>query len=177
MPLIRARSGPFLLSVALILGACTPTLDWREVRVADTPLRLMLPCRSHAQERTIQLAGQAVRWHLLVCSAGDHTFGVGWGDLGSPTWVGPALAEIVVSSGAHVLASTVSAKPLRVPGATPHAGSQQVLLVGRRGDGRAVQMQLAVFTFGTTVFQVTALGPIVTPELRSTLLESLRIQP
>jgi hypothetical protein len=91
--------------------------------------------------------------------------------------VGPALTELLVSSAAHVSASTDSAKPLRVPGATPHAGSQQVLLVGHRGDGQAVQMQLALFTFGTAVFQVSALGSSVTSELANPLLDSLRIQP
>jgi hypothetical protein len=177
MPLIRSRSRLLLLFLALAASACTPTLDWREVNVADTPLRLMLPCRAQQQERTIVLAGQSVRWRLLVCSAGSHTFGVGWGDLGNPLVVGPALAELLVASGTHVSASTDAAKPLLVPGATPHAGSQQVLLLGRRADGQPAQMELALFTFGTTVFQVTVLGPSVTSEQATPLMDSLRIQP
>lgn len=177
MPLDRALSGTLLVACSLLLPACAPALDWREVRVAETPLRLLMPCRPHAQERTIELAGQRVLWRLLVCSTGDHTFGVAWADMGNPAQVGPALAGLLTAAGTNVAAPTDLATPLRVPGATPHVGSQQVLLQGRRSDGQAVQMQLALFTYGTAVFQVTALGPSVAQTTAEPLMDSLRLQP
>ena len=72
MSLIRALSRPLVFAFGLQLLACAPALNWREVTVAETPLRLQLPCRAHAQERTLQLAGQRVLWRMLVCSAGDQ---------------------------------------------------------------------------------------------------------
>ena len=177
MPFARALNGTLILAFLLPLLACVPALDWREVRVAQTPLRLLMPCRPHAQDRTIQLAGQTVQWRLLVCSTGDHSVGVAWADMGDPAQVGPALTGLLAAAGANLGAAIPSAAPLRVPGATPHAGSQQVLLAGRRSDGQPVQMQLALFTFGTLVFQVTALGPSVTTDLSEPLMDSLRFQP
>ncbi len=177
MPFDRALTGPLVVACIAPLLACAPALDWREVRVAETPLRLLMPCRPHAQDRTIELAGQRVLWRLLVCSTGDHTFGVAWADMSSPTQVGPALAGLLAAAGANVAAVTDAATPLHVPGATPHAGSRQVLLAGRRSDGQVVQMQLALFTFGTAVFQVTALGPSVSQATSEPLMDSLRFQP
>lgn len=177
MPFHRALTWPLVLFLGLPLTACSPALNWREVRVAETPLQLLMPCRPHAQDRTIQLAGQPVLWRLLVCSAGEHTFGVAWADMGNPTQVEPALTSLLAAAGANVAALTDSAKPLRVPGATPHVGSQQVHLAGRRSDGQAVQMQLALFTFGTAVFQVTALGPSMPSAISEPLMDSLRFQP
>ena len=177
MPFARALNGTLIFALMLPLLACAPALEWREVRVAQTPLRLLMPCRPHAQDRTIQLAGQPVQWRLLVCSTGDHSVGVGWADMGSPAQVGPALTGLLAAAGANLGAATPSATPLRVPGATPHAGSQQVRVVGRRSDGQPVQMQLALFTFGTSVFQVTAMGPSVTTDLTEPLMDSLRFQP
>lgn len=175
MPLIRALTGPFLF--VLLLVACSPVLDWRDVKLAQTPLRLQLPCRAVAQERSIQLAGQRVQWHLMACSSGELTFGVAWADLGNPLLVSLALQELLAVAGTNMAASIDAAKPLLVPGATPHAASRQALLTGRRSDGQAVQMHLAVFTYGTAVFQVTALGPAVNTEVVGPLMDSLRFQP
>lgn len=175
MPLLRALTAPFVFVLPLL--ACSPALDWRDVKLAQTPLRLQLPCRAVAQERSVQLAGQRVQWHLLACSSGEHTFGVAWADLGNPVLVSPALQELLTAAGTNVAASIDAAKPLLVPGATPHAASRQALLTGRRTDGQAVQMHLAVFSYGTAVFQVTALGPSVKTEVVGPLMDSLRFQP
>ena len=175
MPLIRALTEPFLF--VLLLVACSPALDWRDVKLAHTPLRLQLPCRAVAQERSIQMVGQRVQWHLMACSSGELTFGVAWADLGNPVLVSPALQELLTAAGTNLAASIDATKPLLVRGATPHAASRQALLTGRRADGQAVQMHLAVFTYGTAVFQVTALGPAVNTEVVDTLMDSLRFQP
>jgi hypothetical protein len=64
-----------------------------------------------------------------------------------------------------------------VPGATPHPGSRRLRLEGRRPDGQPVQMQLALFTHGTSVYQATVLGERVSDELATTYFESLRVPP
>lgn len=177
MSFYRALCKSTVLVLVLQLVACSPVLDWRELRVAETPFRLLLPCRAHAQDRTIQLAGQPVLWRLHVCSAGDHTFGVAWADLRNPALVGLGLKELFAAAAANVAASSDTGQAVRVPGATPHAGSQQAMLTGRRSDGRAIQMQVAVFAYGTAVFQVTVLGPSIGAEISDPLMDSLRFQP
>lgn len=177
MSLNHALGWSLVFAFVLPLLACSPALDWRDVKLAQTPLRLQLPCRAVAQERRIQLAGQRVQWHLQTCSSGEHTFGVAWADLGNPLLVSLALQELLTAARSNVAASGDAAKPLLVPGATPHAASRQTLLTGRRADGQAVQMHLAVFTYGTAVFQVTALGPSVKTEVVGPLMDSLRFQP
>ena len=48
-------------------------------------------------------------------------------------------------------------------------------LQGRLPDGRAVQMQLAVFARGTQVFQATVLGDAVPDDAAETFFASLRL--
>jgi hypothetical protein len=75
------------------------------------------------------------------------------------------------------VAAAASAAALVVPGATAHPGSRRLRLEGRRPDGQPVQMQLALFTHGTRVYQATVLGQRVPDELAATYFESLRVPP
>ena len=62
-----------------------------------------------------------------------------------------------------------------IPGATPNDTSRRLRLQGRLPDGRAVQMQLAVFARGTQVFQATVLGDAVPDDAAETFFASLRL--
>lgn len=159
------------------LAACSPALDWREVRPEGSGLQLLMPCRPDRHERSVPLAGQPVRLALAVCSAGDQTFAIGHADVADPARVGAALDALREAAAANVGAAQGTAAPYVVPGATPHPRSQRVLLQGRRPDGQPVQMQVAVFTRGTRVFQATLLGTRVTPEAAQSFFESPRFPP
>ena len=52
----RRRCTAVLLA-AVLLGACAPALDWRQVRPPGWSLRAALPCRPATAERTVPLAG------------------------------------------------------------------------------------------------------------------------
>ena len=171
-----------LLAVAVavaLLGACAPTLDWREVRPADSAVQLLMPCKPIAQERGVVLAGRTVRLALHACGAGGQTWGLAIADVGDPALVGAALAALGASAAANIGAAAVGpgSSPLRVPGATPNPGNQRSRLQGKLPDGRAVHMQLAVFTHGTRVFQATVLGEQVPDEAAQTFFDAIRVQP
>lgn len=174
MPCTRALL--FLLTWAQLAG-CSPTLDWREVRPPESQLVLLFPCKPSAQERSVPLARQPVRLTLHACSAGGLTWGLVSADVADPARTAPALADFVASVTANIAGSATSSTPLRVPGATPNPGSQRLLLQGKLPDGRAVSMQVAVFTHGTRVFQATVLGEQLSPEVAEVFFDGLRIQP
>jgi hypothetical protein len=163
-----------LLPVALLLAACSPALDWRELRPEDSAAAAMFPCRPSVHARKLPLAGGEVLLTLHACQAGDVTWAFAFADLGDPARVGPALAALRGSAAANIGATEPRALPLSVPGATPHPGSGRDALVGRRADGGPVQSQVAVFAKGTRVYQATAIGPVLPEEGLETFFGGLR---
>lgn len=158
----------------VVVGACSPVHDWREVRVADGALQAQLPCKPATHVRKVQLAGQPVSLSLHVCSAGGQTWALAWADLRDPAQVGAALRELQAAAVANVGAAMPVALPLVVPGATPHAASARLSLAGQRADGRPVREQVAVFVRGTVVVQATVLGETLPDDAVETFFSSLR---
>lgn len=182
--ILRHACGVVGLScAALWLPACAPALDWRELRVPDVPLQAMFPCKPSAQERRIQLVNQPVRMLLLACEAGGMTWGLAHADVGDPALTAAAQAEWLAAAAGNIGSAAVAGAPpsprhaLQVSGATPHEASARLLLVGQRPDGRALQMQVGVFVFGSRVHQATVLGPVVPAEAADTFFSGLRFRP
>lgn len=167
-----------LLAAALpVLGACAPALDWREVRPANGHLLLSMPCKPSVQQRKVLLAGHAVVLSLHACTADDQTWALAFADLSDPARVGPALRELRASAAANLDASQVESLRLTVTGATPNPASERVALKGRLPNGKPVQEQVAVFAYGTRVYQATVIGAAVAAQAAENFLTSLRIVP
>ncbi|MES2959550.1 MAG: hypothetical protein V4792_15270 [Pseudomonadota bacterium] len=148
-----------LLALAGVVAACTPTLDWREVRPDGTGLLALFPCKPVGHARKLILGGNAVEMTLHACSAGGATYAVGFADVGQPQHVEPAIAELwaaaarnIGSKGSHAVA------PLRLEGMTPQPQAGRQAFAGTLGDGQRVEEQVAVFARGTRVFQATMVG-------------------
>ncbi|MBX3636356.1 MAG: hypothetical protein KF683_13385 [Rubrivivax sp.] len=177
---MRAPRKAAALAAACMLAACSPALDWRDVRPEGSGLVLQMPCRPGAVERTLALAGAAQRVVLHSCMADGLTWGLAVADVGDPARVAPALQAWRDAAAANIAAAPATpadTMPLRVPGATPSAAAGRWQLQGRRPDGVAVQMQLALFTRGTSVLQATVLGPQVPAEAAEQFFGSLRFPP
>ncbi|MFO1268454.1 MAG: hypothetical protein U1F67_17830, partial [Rubrivivax sp.] len=51
---VRRRRGAVVIALlAAALGACSPALDWREVRPAGTAVVALMPCRPNASTRSV----------------------------------------------------------------------------------------------------------------------------
>jgi hypothetical protein len=180
---VRAKL-PVVLLLAVSGAACTPTLDWREVRPDDTGLTVLMPCRPTAHERGVQgLApnGPSVSMTMHACKAGHVVYGVGWLDVATPAAVGPtmtALLEAAARNTAAVSASIVQ-RPVDVVGATPSPFAQRRSWRGAMPDGAVVVQDMMVFTQGLRVFQVSVLGvalrePSIPAQASSPYFESVR---
>lgn len=182
MTFLAHRPAAMAIALALaggtfMLAACAPALDWRDLRPEGSALRLQLPCKPSGQSRDLPLAGTRVNLALYACSAADQTWGLGVADVADPARVGPALAELAAAAAANLGAASAETLPLPVSGATPNAASGRKRLQGRLPDGKPVQMQVAVFTHGTQVFQATVLGERVSEDAAQTFFASLRFGP
>ena len=71
----------FLIS-AMALAACSPALNWREVRVGKSELKALLPCKPDHGSRNQRLGGQDVELKMLGCETEGALFAVASAELG-----------------------------------------------------------------------------------------------
>jgi hypothetical protein len=164
-------------AAALMLLACSPALNWREVRPEASGAVALFPCKPASHARNVVLAQAAVRLTLYACNAGGATWAIAYAETGSPARVGPALVELRKAAATNIGAVRELPLVLRVAGATPNAEAGRFALTGSLPDGKAVQEQVAVFARGTVVFQATALGERLDAEAAENFFSGLRVLP
>lgn len=166
------------LTALLLLSACSPTFNWRELRPQGTPLKTLMPCKPEHASRTVPLAGANTDMHLHSCDTGGLSFAIAWVDLGDPARVDAALGEWPRASLASLrLAPEVADRPealwdFRLAGAPKARG---VSVQGTAPQGQAVQMRAAYFARGSQVYQAAMYGPSLPSEVITTFFEGLRL--
>jgi len=164
-----------ILALACSLAACTPTLDWREVRPEGAGVLAMFPCKPAGHARRLPLGGSAVEMTLHACTAGGTTFALGHADVGELRRVEVALAELWAAAARNIgAAGAHAAAPLRIEGMTPQPQAGRQAFAGQLGDGRRVEEQVAVFARGTRVFQASMVGATLDAEAVETFFGALR---
>jgi hypothetical protein len=161
----------------LLLAACSPALDWREVRPAGSGAQLLMPCKPNLVVRGVQLAGHTMQLAMSSCDADGQTWALAFADVRDPAAVNSVLAALQSSGASNLAVAQTQVLPLGVPGATPYASSRRVRWSGHLPDGRAVQAQQAVFARGTVVFQAMVLGPTVHADGSQNFFTSIRLVP
>jgi hypothetical protein len=164
-----------LAGLAGLLAACSPALDWRELRPEGFGLALTLPCRPAVASRGLTLAGEAVALGLQACSVDKATFAIASALLSDPAAVPVALDQLAAASLANVDGRIVAEQPAQVPGMTPQAGARRLRISGHLSDGQAVEIDTVVFAHGLRVYQASVVGGA--SEGRQALFDSLRIAP
>ena len=139
------------LAVAVVTGACSPSLDWREARPADSGALLLFPCKPEIASRPATAAAP-VRMGLAQCKAAGLTFSLAWAELEDPAKIAPALRQMPAALAAKLEAKAAEVRPLQIAGMTPNPLTGQQSLTGNR------QAEVAVFTRGRIVYQAVMIG-------------------
>jgi hypothetical protein len=186
-PAGRRRAGPWLLGrgggrayglaagVLATAAACSPSLDWREVRPQGTAVNVLLPCKPKRSARMVALAGRPVRMSMLACTAEQWTWALAAADVGEPAQVGPALLALREGALANVQGQVLASQAAVVQGATPHDAGAALRIKGRRPDGAEANVRLVVFSHGTQVFQATVIGSRPPAAAADPFFDSLRV--
>jgi len=169
---VRAAVASFLASV-LMLAACSPALNWREVRPEGTRLALLLPCKPDKAQKTVPLGGPATPLSMLGCDAGGATFAVAVAQLGDVAQAAPVLAQWQSLTLANMKAGPAQVAPLKIPGA---AAAVLVKAQGKRADGAVVEGQAVYFAQGAQAFQVVLYADRIAPEVAETFFSSLKFE-
>lgn len=166
----------FLLFLTLGLGACSPALNWREVRIKGTDLIAMLPCKPDEGARVVPLAGKDIEIHMTGCEAAGVTFAIADIKLAQSAAVPDVLAQWRTATLANMGARSskdVSRKEVTGESSTSRA---MVLAQGQRQDGTAVMMQGVWFARGSQAFHAVVYGERIAPDITETFFPGLKFQ-
>jgi hypothetical protein len=169
------RLAPALL-LALAAAACSPTFNWREIRVESTPLRAMLPCKPDKASRTVPMAGADVQLEVLGCETGGATFALLHATLQDPSRADEVLVQWNRATLANLHGTASASRAFMPAGATPLPGAQRVSAGGKRQDGSAVRGEAAYFSRGPQVFQAVVYASDPKPEWLQPFFDGLRFE-
>lgn len=162
-------------AVVLVLAvqACSPALNWREVRVNAGPLRALFPCRPDQGAQSVALGDRSVNMSMMGCEAGGAMFTLAHVDHGSAEdgeallalWQSGTLASMqgVQTRQAPFLLKKVSDTP----------APRQIRATGKRADGSLVVLQAAWFVVGGVIYQAAVYSDHDNEEVVQSYFEGL----
>ena len=165
------------LGLTCALSACTPTLNWRDIRPADSAASMLFPCKPDRFTRSVVLGGERVQMALNSCAAGDVIYAVSHAELSDAAHVTSAVQAMHSAAASNLGGSATVVSPLLVPGITPNSLSQRWAVNGQRADGNAVEQQFTVFSGGLKVYQISVIGQKLDPAATDTFFGSLKLTP
>ena len=147
-----------------LLVACTPALDWREVRAQDDALDALSSCRPECRARIVAIAGAHARTEMAVCEAGRSTYAIGFVDLRDPAAVTGALEGLRSGAVGNVAGAAPHVTPFALRGTTRNSEAERLPVEGRLSVGTPVQEHAVFFVQGLRVYQASVIGAAPVPE-------------
>jgi hypothetical protein len=164
-----------LLGSSILLLACSPSLNWREVRPAGGELKAMLPCKPDQGQRRQSLAGQGVVIRMVGCETGGALYAVSVAELGEGLQAPSAQAQWQTNLLGNMQASvsTRDAWPLR--GASAAMEPVRLSAQGRRPDGRPVAVQAVWFAHGARLYHAAIYAERISTEMSEPFFGGLEL--
>lgn len=163
---------------ALTLGvvACSPTFNWREARLEETPLAALLPCKPDRASRDVNLGGAQVQMRMMGCVAGGVTFAVAVVQASDADQAGVLMAQWRAATLANFAVGQVRDTPFVPKGARAMAQSVQLAGSGQQADGSPVALHAAWFAQGARVYQALAYAHTVGADVAETFFTGIALQ-
>ncbi|MDO9293692.1 MAG: hypothetical protein Q7U09_19110 [Hydrogenophaga sp.] len=166
------------LAALLAVSACSPTFNWRELRLDGTPLQALLPCKPESATRAVPLDGTPTELHMHSCEAGGLRFAVAWADVGDVAQVPVALAAWRSASLQAIRVVPPPVEDLSTQWGVTVAGApaaQGISAQGQDPQGQPVQTRAAYFAQGTQVYQAAVYGAKLSDEAVDGFFAGLRL--
>lgn len=174
MLVLFRRSAIAVTLASWLLGACSPTFNWRELRADGAPLVALMPCKPEAATRPVPMLGQPTELHMHSCEAGGLTFAVAWAKLDDAAKASEALGQWQVASLASIRVAPGSSTDWAM--ALPRADRVQgVKAQGSDHIGQPLQTQAVYFSKANWVYQAAVYGPKLPEQATSAFFDGLSL--
>jgi len=166
---------PMLAAAAasLLLLACSPTYDWREIRGEGASYLVMLPAKPSSHTRTVNLDGTQVQMTMTGAETDGVSFTVATAQLADAAQAQKAMQAMKNAMVRNLGGSVKQEKPVQVAGVT---ATELTATGGADASGRPRLMVARFFVRDNRVFQMVVLGRenAVPQEAVDTFLSSFR---
>lgn len=173
------RLSPFGLfaftTLAWLLGACSPALNWRLVRTEAATLTFLLPCKPDRASKVVPLGGQASTLSMVGCEAEGAMFALAVADTGPQAQAAELLSQWQSLTLKNMRANEHTQSPFLVAGASSPPSPVRVQAQGQQA-GKSVQSQAVYFVRGSQLFQAVIYAPTVTAEMADTFFGGIKLE-
>ena len=157
-----------------MLQACSPSLNWRDVRLDQTPVLALFPCKPERAAREVSMGDQTLTLNVLACDAGDAKFALAYADTQAADKTGPLLGPWREITLANMRATVPRDLPVNIKGVNA-SSAKGVVAKGTRPDSVPVVLQAVWFAHGTHIFQASVYSEFVRPQEAETYFGGLRL--
>jgi hypothetical protein len=186
MPAWLLRRAALLATVAIV--ACTPALNWREIRLDR--LTALLPCKPDHAQRPVRLGPTDLQLEMAGCEAAGALFAISHVRVPDPQQLTAAETEWQKAALATMQATNVRHETFKLEkpadnvvqvreaksGLLPDGMLELLVAEGRRADGTPVQARLAWFAQGADVFHVAVYGAALNVDTYQMFFSGLKLQ-
>ncbi|MFJ2986928.1 hypothetical protein ACIPF8_03610 [Collimonas sp. NPDC087041] len=153
------RSLLLCAGAVLLLGACSPKFNWREVRGKDASYSVLLPAKPSTFARQIDLDGTQVTMTMTAAKVDDTVFAVGSASLPDAAKAQAALSAMKTALVKNINGTVKSEKASAVANAQGSSASVDVEAVGSTRDGNAEILYGHFVSQDKEIYQVIVMGP------------------
>jgi hypothetical protein len=169
---------PLCLAALLMVQACSPSLNWREISLDPLPARAQMPCKPDRGTRTVTLAGAVLELQMAGCTADGATFALMAARAPDPSRAGAVLDAWKQGTLQHMRASESQESAFAPPGALGIPQSVRVKAQGSGSEGAVVAD--AVWTArvsgqGLTLIHAVMYRPTSSREVADAFLGGLQL--
>lgn len=163
------------LGIAILLGACSPAYNWREVRLAGSELKAMLPCKADQGSRRQSLAGREIEIRMLGCEASGALYAVSVAGLEDEKHAMAVQVQWQANLLGNMQASASASSAWTVKGAGTALEPVRLSARGLRPDGREVMAQAVWFARGTRLYHAAIYAERINSEMSDPFFSGLEL--
>lgn len=170
----------WLVVAALGMVACTPSLNWREVRLENVSLKTLLPCKPDHGSRDVRVGQQTLPVRMSGCEAQEHLLAIA--RLPLPAGAQAADVEQAMKQWQEAALSNfqgqvtgtqdfvIKRKDVSAPLALPRLSAS-----GLSPEGQTMQSQMVTFAFEGQIIQAVVYAPKLSAEVTDTFFAGLEL--
>jgi hypothetical protein len=165
---------------ALVIGltACNPVYNWREVRLEEARVKLMLPCKPDSGSRNLTLAGQNVPIQMTGCETDGALFALAHVEMPDADKASAGLTEwkSIMLSNMQAQADTVitSSRVIKSQGA--QIAGIGLNAHGKKEDGQGLQAQAVWFARDVHLYHAVVYADKLNQEAVENFLSGIELQ-
>jgi hypothetical protein len=148
-------------------------MNWREARIENTDLKILLPCKPDKASKQLDLNGIATRIEMIGCEAGGGLFAVSRIKLSKDVEPGAVLSQWKSSVIAGIKASEHKDYPFQIKGESPDGLGNKLEALGKSPDGKPIMLKAVWFVQNRQLFHAAIYADQLQPETAETFFSGL----